>query len=616
VTPALTETLRMPLWVRAGLRTLRRNVGTAPIGWIRAAGAGADAPGTDRAPAARSRPGWLDRAGVAPPSGAEQCVVILTQGETRSAVTDWLTEFAGHRLHVISLEAEPEWQLAEHGARHLRGETLDQYHWLLKPVGPIDVFVDLLPADDAEHLLTWQRLFLHLRPGGLWLVDRRAPGQSAFTATFASWVQTLIAAGGGEAPGANARDRELGAATAQISVSRDLLVIKKRLRHFLKLRDAETNRVLESREPDVSMRELGRLPGGVLRHRSEVTSHEAGVPIGDLEPTLRYPELHLRHYTGEICYVSNALIHGEATILPDSFRHHLEASPRNVRVNSISAAWGRIRPDLRPRDRLPGHYYQLDSENPGHFGHLMTEVISRLWGWDAAKAEIGDLKALFRIRHPHERDPALERRIFTAYGIEEADIVWADRPVRVESLVAATPQFHNQRPHYVHPRLAETWRRIGQRLIDRSVPTQDRIFVARGAGLTNRACRNAAQVERWFADRGFAIIRPETLDLGAQAALFAGARVIAGFGGSALFNAIHAERLETMIVLNHEAYTARNEHLITALLDCAVHYLWSPSDVAHPPGGWSEAAYYSSWEFDFARNEPVLRRLLAGRDRS
>jgi len=576
--------------VRAGLKSLRRKRETGP--------------------APERPPGLLEAAGITSLDRPDQRVIILAQGDTRGAVVEWLTEFAGMRLHVVSLEADPAWDLDAHGAAHHRAETLDQYHWLLKPLGPVDVLIDLLPVGDAQHLLTWQRLFLHLRPGGSWLVDRRGQDQSAFTATFASWVQTAVAAGGTEDVGANARDLELGASTAAVSISRDLLVIKKRLWHFLKLRDAETNRVLESREPNLQMRELASVRGGELTIGSKIISHESSVPIPDLEQTLKYPELHLRHYTGKIAYVSNALVHGESTILPDSFRHHLEASPRNVRVNSISAAWGRIRQDLRPRDALPGHFYQLDCENPGHFGHLMTEVISRLWGWDAAKAEIPDLKALFRIRFPHERDPALEKRLFTAYGIDEADIVWADHPVWVESLVAATPQFHNQRPHYVHPGLIDTWRRIGEKLIDRTVETHDLIFISRKENLSNRVCRNSREVERWFADHGFTVIYPETLDLGQQAGVFAGARVIAGFGGSALFNAIHADKLDMMIILNHESYTARNEHLITALLECDVHYFWSKSDVAHPPGGWSEEAYYSSWEFDFDHNRAEVERLL------
>jgi hypothetical protein len=64
------------------------------------------------------------------------------------------------------------------------------------------------------------------------------------------------------------------------------------------------------------------------------------------------------------------------------------------------------------------------------------------------------------------------------------------------------------------------------------------------------------------------------------------------------------------VVLNHESYTARNEHLYAAVLGCTEHYFWSPADIAHPTNGWSADAYYSGWEFDFERNLDQLTRLL------
>jgi capsular polysaccharide biosynthesis protein len=106
------------------------------------------------------------------------------------------------------------------------------------------------------------------------------------------------------------------------------------------------------------------------------------------------------------------------------------------------------------------------------------------------------------------------------------------------------------------------------------------------------------------------VIYPETLDLGVQATIFANASIIAGFGGSALFNIMYCRKLQTLILLSHEAYTARNEHLFTSLSDVTVHYFWSAPDIPHPPDGWLQDAFYSGWEFDFARNEGSLRSLL------
>jgi capsular polysaccharide biosynthesis protein len=87
-----------------------------------------------------------------------------------------------------------------------------------------------------------------------------------------------------------------------------------------------------------------------------------------------------------------------------------------------------------------------------------------------------------------------------------------------------------------------------------------------------RACRNKQDVEQFFQSNGFTVVYPEDLELSQQAGIFANATVIAGFGGSAMFNMMYAEKMTTAIVLSHEAYTARNEHLFTSLLGGDVDY--------------------------------------------
>ena len=188
--------------------------------------------------------------------------------------------------------------------------------------------------------------------------------------------------------------------------------------------------------------------------------------------------------------------------------------------------------------------------------------------------------------------------------------MWVDEPVWLESMVGATPMWHNQYPHYVHPDIRSVWDRLAEGITDADVQQRSRIFVSRASQGANRSCRNTREVEQFFAAHGFEVIYPELLDLSEQAGVFSKAEVIAGFGGSALFNLTFARRLSTLIVLNHEAYTARNENLYSSVLGCDVHYFWSTPDSQHPPGGWSEQAYYSDWDFDFERNREPLEKLL------
>ncbi len=73
-------------------------------------------------------------------------------------------------------------------------------------------------------------------------------------------------------------------------------------------------------------------------------------------------------------------------------------------------------------------------------------------------------------------------------------------------------------------------------------------------------------MEAFFAEHGFDVVYPELYDLAHQAVIFSAAEVIAGFGGSAMFNAMFNRNQPTVILLSHEAYTARNEHLFSALI--------------------------------------------------
>ncbi len=263
---------------------------------------------------------------------------------------------------------------------------------------------------------------------------------------------------------------------------------------------------------------------------------------------------------------------------------------------------------------LPGIYYHLDSSNSGHFGHVMTEVLSRLWGWPLAKERFPDLKVIFRIRYEDERDPVLEKLLFGAFGIAEEDIVWAHEPVSLGGLVGATPMWHNQFDHFAHPEIrSRVWEPITRSLAGDRPGGNERLFVSRRrhAGM-NRLCRDADEVEAAFVAHGFDILYPEDHSLQDQAALFRAARVVAGFGGSAMFNLMHCRQLDHVIVLNSEGYIARNEHLYAAVHGARADYFWGVPDIRADPGSWTQASYTSPWRFDFDRNGAALDEVLRG----
>jgi capsular polysaccharide biosynthesis protein len=560
-------------------------------------------------------PGPLGRYWSLLPGRRPRTVVVLAHPSLREQVRPWLLQFPGDRCHVLSADAAPQWQLDASPAVHHAVATAGQADGEIKLLGPVDVIVNLvpqslLPEDVPDHYEWWWRLHPHLKPDGLYVLDRSsAPGPELGRA-LGAWLESLATGDDPEAlPAASGRDAELFRSTGAAVVSRDLIIARKRGKHYVKLRDAETTRVLPAREPRISVRELAAYPPGTAVSRAAVTSHESAVPIEHLPGTLPYPELHLRHYQGHIAFAGSTLMFGDYTILPDSFRHHLVSNFSNARTTNVSGAFARIPAHFIPKETLPGNYYQLDSTFTGHYGHFTTEVLSRFWGWDLAKQQIPDLKVILR-KHPKQTEPGFERHFFEAYGIARDDVVWTDKPVYLESVVSATPMWHNALPYYAHPGMTEVWRRIARKLIDPAVSAHERIFVSRGSQIGRRTCRNRTEVEEFFRAHGFAVIYPEDMDLREQASIFAGAVVIAGFGGSAMFNLMFAERMTTTVILSHEAYTARNEHLFTSLLGGDIHYFWSPPDVPHPENGWSQQAFDCDWEFDFERNRKPLAELL------
>jgi capsular polysaccharide biosynthesis protein len=169
--------------------------------------------------------------------------------------------------------------------------------------------------------------------------------------------------------------------------------------------------------------------------------------------------------------------------------------------------------------------------------------------------------------------------------------------------------WHNAPPFYVHPDIVETWDRIRTGLIGADPDYRaSRIFVTRPRW--NRPVTNVNEVEQLFAAHGFTIVTPEALTVHEQAATFASARVVAGFGGAGMFNLMYAHDVEDVIVLNQWAYQARNEHLYAAAHGARLHTFWSAPHVDHPPDGSSYEAHQSGWTFDLETHHRPLRELL------
>ena len=483
-------------------------------------------------------------------------------------------------------------------------------HTELAAAGPFDLLLDdtRRGADRAARL---QETFFHLRAGGRYVVRGIDLGESAGKDGGMSKLLARLFRDkrppGDDVP-LRRRDRHvLAGATGRICVEAGHVSVTSTVDSFAKLRYDEVDRVLQARAPAPG-RVLERHPGATLASRGTVRSNEPAI-VDALRTTLVSPELALREYADVTCRPGQ-VVTSDRLVLPDTFRHNQRPRLRNLYLHDHAPRFAAPKDATEPAE-LAGSWFHLDSEHRGHFGHAMTEQLSRLWAWPAAKRAHPELKALVLVNH--DRGIAdFERTLYAAAGIAPEDLVLADGPVRVERLLAAAPMF--SQPDYVHPALAATWQRTGAALAA-SATLEDppsRIFCSRRGD--KRACHNADELENVFRDAGFTVVYPEDHSLPDQAALFREAEVVAGYAGSAMFSLLYSAP-KRVVLVSSRLYHIRNEHMIASVVGHEIDLVACEPDAPRDPRRHRSAhALEAGFTFDPREEGGYLGKVLASLD--
>lgn len=518
-------------------------------------------------------------------------------------------------------------------------------HVRLALAGPFDVVLHAADTTAVEQARWFSRVFFHLAEGGVyltpvllpisaeevaahqaeavaWLEARRAEGvlpneDGALVPPYVGELWDVVA----EAQRSLLREVEgrpdRGPRTLDVhGLARHLrevhahgasLRIVNARRTHVKLREREADVVLAAR-PELG-REVESLPPTRMHAAAEYLHN---LPRDDyFSADMAVPKLTLRAYADPVCSRGQVVTSG-GFVWPDTYRHHLAPRLRNYFVEDEAPLFGHLRRDASDADRLPGAWFNLDSEFPGHYGHLLTELLGRMWAWDRVRELAPDVRCLMTLQR--DRDPQRllpwELDVLAAFGISADDVHVFDRPCRPETLYSATSMF--SLADYVHPGMVEVWDRVGDHLAVRAPGGERprRIFCTRPTD-HKRSCANTAEVETLFARHGFEVLRPETLPLPEQVALFRSAEIVAGFGGSALFTAALCDTPKTLVTVAPTSYTARNEHLIAAARGHRIVSAWSEPDLRHPEGWWTQEAYSSGYTFDLASEGAWLEDQLS-----
>jgi capsular polysaccharide biosynthesis protein len=515
-------------------------------------------------------------------------------------------------LHVVVLHGgqRPRWagRLVDQGAAVTlvaADVPVDERHLRLTAEPQFDLVVDAVPRPKGRSL-RFVDSFYQLRAGGVY-VGRGGgadlgPEPRRVGALLVRATATLGKPSPKRAPGVPHHlfeDHALGRAVESSRVERGHLVVVNGQGDALpKLREWQLDELV-SRRPELPVRTLRVIEAESFASRCAF--REVGSKPGPRPPTeYDAPAVPLREYRDALV-LPGQIVGVDRFLTPDTFRHHLQKRLRNRHLDDQAAHFARLHDHTADPVPLAGSYYHLDNEERGHYGHLMTEGLSRLWGWEESKAADPDLKVLLGTNRRREVQP-YEYTIYAAAGISPEDIVLVDGPVRVQRLVTPAPLLSN--PMFVHPRIRETWRRVGDRLEEEATagPRPDRFFCSRR--LSKRSCLNTAEVEDLFRDAGFEVVFPEDHPIGDQVAMFRSAEVIAGFAGSGLFNLCFVDRPVRVITLRSESYTAHNEHLMAALLG---HTIDSVVSAPEKPG-----QFQSPFTFDLDHEGRDLAKILAG----
>ncbi|WP_169570569.1 glycosyltransferase family 61 protein [Nocardioides insulae] len=468
-------------------------------------------------------------------------------------------------------------------------------HLALAASGPNHLVVDTSRGSGAPDRLS--HLLLHTQQGGALLagLGDLADAPSEQRAQFRAEVHDL-----------------LGDSLAASRIWPRFIALRNGTGARAVIRERQTVAFLK-RAPHVG-RVLLTLPGSHVESEARLTQSDADHPQ-EFRTEWSVPPLVLREYFDCVSSPGQLLDHGSA-LLPGSIRP-LTGRRKNewtVPIGNLFVQREYITPrNATPRQpdvpRREGTYFHLDNEFRGHFGHTMTDVISKTWGWEQARTRYPGIRALV---HGNRRaEPASwELELLAACGIPARDVVYEPGPVLVDRLVVAAPMF--AQPRYVHPELKTIWRRTGDSLLE-GVPDAEspsRIFVARS--IANRPCRNADEVEAFFERSGFTLVYPEKHSLPEQVRMFRQADVVAGYAGSGMFGLLWAEEPKEVILITSESYSARNEWLIAGLVGHQVHVAWCRSEAEWSDGRWQPGAFQAGFHFDFEREGAFVKEVVAG----
>lgn len=234
----------------------------------------------------------------------------------------------------------------------------------------------------------------------------------------------------------------------------------------------------------------------------------------------------------------------ELTVLPPTFlrgrmKQHGGLRRKSPEDDSYSL---RIQCDAPPL-KINENVYFVETDHPKVFGHVLVEALPMLWGYGYVPK--GTKVATSIIMTPNYV------KMFKALGVDVDSVITINRPVIPKS--AYFPGLPLIRRTSIHPLSWLIFDKLGELKKESKITPPKRIYISRSK-ISERELVNEVEVERVFEELGFTIIHPQSHPIEDQIAMFAGAEMIAGTGGSAMHNMIFSAENVKILILASAAW--------------------------------------------------------------
>lgn len=156
---------------------------------------------------------------------------------------------------------------------------------------------------------------------------------------------------------------------------------------------------------------------------------------------------------------------------------------------------------------LSGDFFFLGTAHI-HFGHMVVEGLTRLWGLSQLASRLGEHN--FLIYESVVRDFCFE--LLALAGVSRAKLIGSPPLARPDRLFVPSPSMRTH--NWIAPQQAAVWNAVGSAADERMkhFTGPERVFLSRSS-ISGRRLQNEKDVEAIFASKGFLIVSPESLPL-------------------------------------------------------------------------------------------------------